>query len=77
MNLAQLLFDQAERYRAVRALRVPQPKLARDIAGEHKRLFEATIARRTNRAIKALEDHYRTTAEHVVASLRHLPRVRN
>ena len=73
IELASLLFDQAERYRAVRASHVPGQQLKRDVASEHEEIYRATLARSKKRALAALEHHYRTTAEHVLAALRHAP----
>jgi DNA-binding GntR family transcriptional regulator len=73
IELASLLFDQAERYRAVRAGHVPGQKLKRDVASEHEEIYRATLARDTDRALAALEHHYRTTAEHVLSALGQAP----
>ena len=75
VELSAHLFDHAERYRVVRAVIVPRPKLIRDIASEHKRLFDAVLSRNVRAALKALDHHYRATAESVVAALRHAPRL--
>jgi GntR family carbon starvation induced transcriptional regulator len=75
VELSAHLFDHAERYRVVRAVIVPRPKLIRDIAAEHKRLFDAVLSRNVRVALKALDHHYRATAESVVAALRHTPRL--
>jgi GntR family carbon starvation induced transcriptional regulator len=75
LDFIGLLFDQAERHRMIRAQNVPPPKLIRDAAAEHKRLFDAALGRDTKNALAALDAHYRTTAEHVVNVLEHLPRV--
>jgi DNA-binding GntR family transcriptional regulator len=71
IEIASLLFDQAERYRAVRASRVPGQQLKRNVASEHDDIYQATLARNTKRAVAALEHHYRTTAEHVLSALQH------
>jgi DNA-binding GntR family transcriptional regulator len=73
IELASLLFDQAERYRAVRAGHVPGHKLKRDVGAEHEEIYRATLARDKKRAVAALEHHYRTTAEHVLSALQHAP----
>ena len=73
IEMASLLFDQAERYRAVRANHVPEQQLKRDVAAEHEEIYRATLARDAERALAALERHYRTTAEHVQSALRHAP----
>jgi len=69
LELAGLLFDHADRHRVIRARSVPEPKLARDIAAEHKEILDAALARKTKAAVQALERHYRATAERVVAAL--------
>jgi GntR family carbon starvation induced transcriptional regulator len=71
IEVAALLFDQAERYRAVRAGHVPGQQLKRDVGSEHEEIYCATLARDTKRALAALEHHYRTTAEHVLSALQH------
>ncbi len=75
LELSALLFDQAERYRAVRARLMPQPRRKRGIAAEHKELLQAALDRDAGAARKALEFHYRTTAERVLTALRHAPQV--
>ena len=42
----------------------------RDIFAEHRRIFEATIARDSAAATKAIAEHLRLTAEIIVASLK-------
>jgi GntR family transcriptional regulator, carbon starvation induced regulator len=69
LELALLLFDQAERHRAS-AMRIPQARLSRDANAEHKEILDATLARDAPMAIAALERHYRATAEQVVAAIR-------
>lgn len=76
IELASQLFDQAERHRAVRAKIVPEGKLKRDVAAEHQEIYEATLARNGKAAIAALERHYRTTAEHVLTALQHVPKLK-
>ena len=68
LELAGLLFDHAERHRVIRARTVPEPKLTRDIAAEHKEILAATLARKSKAAVQALERHYRATAEQVIAA---------
>lgn len=75
IELAGLLFDQAERHRILRARIGPLPKLARDTAAEHKRIFDAALDRDTKTAVAALDKHYRTTAEQVVAALKRAPKL--
>lgn len=75
IDMASLLFDQAERHRAVRARIVPKQKLKRDVTSEHSKIFKAALARDRKNALAALEEHYRTTAQHVVAALQHVPKI--
>ena len=74
MELAGLLFDQADRHRILRARIGPLPKLTRDIAAEHKHICDAALGRDTKAAIAALDRHYRSTAEQVVAALKRAPK---
>lgn len=69
MELAGLLFDQAERHRVLRARLGPEIKLKRDIEAEHRAIFEAAMARDVAGAVRALEKHYETTANQVVSAL--------
>jgi DNA-binding GntR family transcriptional regulator len=70
LGLAGLLFDQAERYRVVRAIKVSgSPELKRDPTAEHKQILDAALARNAKAAVKALESHYRATTDQVLASL--------
>jgi DNA-binding GntR family transcriptional regulator len=72
LGIAELLFDQAERHRAIRVRLVPRPNLNRDIATEHRKIFEAALARDAKAALSALDRHYRKTADHVIAALGHV-----
>lgn len=69
MNLSGLLFDQAERFRIVRAVNVPTDKLTRDTAREHKQILDACLERDIDGATAALEDHYRATTRQVLAAI--------
>lgn len=75
MELAGLLFDQAERHRMLRAKAGPREKLKRDIVREHKQIFEAVLSRDVKASIRALERHYEATAKQVVAVLSRTPRL--
>jgi GntR family carbon starvation induced transcriptional regulator len=70
LELAALLFDQAERHRIMRARLGSLPKLTRDTAAEHKHIVDAVLARDAKKALVALDEHYRTTADQVVAALK-------
>ena len=48
---------------------LPQQKLKRDTVREHRRIFDAALARDVDAAVRALEKHYETTAKQVVAVL--------
>ena len=74
IELAGLLFDQAERHRILRARIGPRRKLTRDTATEHKQIFDAALGRNAKAAIAALDTHYRTTADQVVAALKRAPK---
>lgn len=67
MDLAGLLFDQAERFQLVRATNVAYSRLSRDSSDEHKDIMEAAVDRDFERAAQALEDHYRATTNEVLA----------
>jgi DNA-binding GntR family transcriptional regulator len=69
MNYAGNLYDQAERYRLIRALRTPKAALARDIAAEHRELLDAVLARDAGRALAALREHYSRTIEAMAGGL--------
>jgi GntR family transcriptional regulator, carbon starvation induced regulator len=73
LELAGLLFDQAERHRLLRGKFLPQQKLKRDTVREHRRIFDAALARDVDGAVRALEKHYATTAKQVVAVLSRVP----
>jgi DNA-binding GntR family transcriptional regulator len=75
MELAALLFDQAERHRMLRVKFAPAQKLKRDTVREHKRIFDAALARDVKAAATALERHYEATAKQVVAVLSRLPKL--
>ncbi|MBO9112574.1 MULTISPECIES: FCD domain-containing protein [Rhizobium/Agrobacterium group] len=71
MNLASLLFDQAERFRLVRVRRIDKPKLTRDTMEEHKQIVDAALGRDFESSFAALEQHYRATSNEVLASIEH------
>jgi len=70
LYLADLLFDQSERYRFLRAVKTPAKTLERDINEEHQAILSATVGRNADAACKALETHYRSTSEMVISRLR-------
>jgi len=73
VELAGLLFDQAERHRLLRVKFGSKSRLKRDIVREHKQIFEATMARDVKAAVRALERHYQTTAQQVGSVMARLP----
>lgn len=75
MQLAGLLFDQAERHRMLRVKFAPPQKLKRDTVREHKQIFDAALSRDVKAAVRALEKHYEATAKQVAAVLARVPRL--
>jgi DNA-binding GntR family transcriptional regulator len=75
MELAGLLFDQAERHRMLRVKFGPSQKLKRDTVREHRQIFDAALARDVKAAMRTLERHYETTAKQVVAVLSRMPKI--
>lgn len=69
LSLAELLFDQSERFRIVRATKVPEPQLLRDTMEEHRMIVDAVLARDEKKALAALESHYRSTTNQVLSNL--------
>lgn len=69
MSLADLLFDQAERFRLVRATSVAPARLSRDVIDEHRQIVTATLDRDFDRAAEALEAHYRATTNEVLSHI--------
>jgi DNA-binding GntR family transcriptional regulator len=75
MELAGLLFDQAERHRMLRVKFAPAQKLKRDTVREHRQIFDAALARDVKASVAALEKHYEATAKQVIAVLSRVPRL--
>jgi DNA-binding GntR family transcriptional regulator len=75
MELAALLFDQAERHRMLRVKFAPQKKLKRDTVREHRQIFDAALSRDVKAAVRALEKHYEATAKQVISVLARTPRL--
>ncbi len=69
LYLAGLLFDQAERFRIVRAVKATGTNTARDPAKEHQAIVDAVLDRDTKRAIRALQKHYLATTDLALADL--------
>lgn len=70
MYLAALFFDQAERFRIVRAIKANHSNSGRDPAKEHQAIVDAALNRDARRAERALRKHYQTTTDFVLANLR-------
>jgi DNA-binding GntR family transcriptional regulator len=64
IRLRDFLYDQTERYRRLSAPATPQE---RDLASEHRRLMEATVARDASLATELLAEHLTVTADRVRA----------
>lgn len=75
--LSRLLFDQSERYRALRTIVRKKAELEKRIAQEHKRIVEATLDRDAPEACRALADHYTRTSEVVIGVIETLAKTRN
>lgn len=60
MRFRATLFEQSERYRV---LDRSMARTERDVAGEHRRIFEATVARDAVRAEAELAAHFQRTAD--------------
>jgi DNA-binding GntR family transcriptional regulator len=69
INLAGLLFDQADRFRLMPGAQVNISKAGRDPADEHRRIMQATLGRNVEKALQALESHYRATTAQVIKSI--------
>ncbi|NTZ64089.1 GntR family transcriptional regulator [Agrobacterium tumefaciens] len=69
LHLARLLFDQSERYRALRTAQAEAENLARDVGLEHKRILDAALARDADLACEALVEHYTRTADAILMKL--------
>src|SRR5690606_2441935 len=65
-HFQNILYQQSERYRRISLFRKPVP---RDVHAEHQALFDATLARDTDRATAILTEHILRTLE----SVRHMP----
>ena len=66
LQVRSQLYQQSERYRRYSGVVDSE----RDVFAEHRRIFEATIARDGAAATKAIAEHLRLTAEIIVASLK-------
>jgi DNA-binding GntR family transcriptional regulator len=66
IEFANRLFDEADRYRN---LVVVQSTTERDIAGEHRQIMEAAMARRTDECIALLNEHIQQTTNLILEHL--------
>lgn len=69
LYLADLLFDQAERFRILRAVETATSGNKRDPAKEHQQIVDAVLERDVERSISALENHYRVTMNMALKAL--------
>jgi DNA-binding GntR family transcriptional regulator len=69
LHLSALLFDQAERFRILRAVASLTDEAQRDPAKEHQQIVEAVLDRDFGRAAAALESHYRSTMRSALAAI--------
>lgn len=76
LTFAELLFEQAERYRMLRVARTPRADLYRDVTAEHEELLRATLARDAVKAKAALALHYTRTVDAVASALAAPPAAR-
>ncbi|MEW5422946.1 FCD domain-containing protein [Amorphus sp. 3PC139-8] len=67
--LASLLFDQAERFRVLRAVKTATSGSSRDPAKEHQQIVDAVLNRDVENSIAALQMHYRATMDMALEAL--------
>ncbi len=65
LAIRQHLYEESERYRRYS---VPGSTIERDVAAEHKRIFDAAVSRDGEGAAKAISDHLRTTERIILTS---------
>lgn len=70
LRLRSMLYQQSERYRR---LSVPLAATPRQVHLEHRAIFDAVLARDTDKAVAALEAHLRLTATIVRGTIGHQP----
>lgn len=68
LNFCSQLSERANRYRR---LSMQVSDIPRDVTGEHRMIFEATISRDADAAARFLQEHFTRTAEMVDELLRH------
>lgn len=69
MHIAGLLFDQAERFRIIRAKVISSFEDERDPTKEHQQILSAVLDRNVAAAVSALESHYKVTMNVALAAL--------
>ncbi len=67
LQIRSQLYQQTERYRRYSGV----VGRDRDVSGEHKRIFDATLARESGAATEAIAAHLRLTAKIITGSLEH------
>jgi len=65
LQIRSQLYQQSERYRRYSGI----VNRARNVFGEHRAIFDATIARNSGAAAEAIEEHLRSTAKIILSSL--------
>ena len=68
--LADLLFDQAERFRILRAVKTATSGNSRDPAKEHQQIVDAVLNRDVEKSVSALQNHYRVTMNMALEALK-------
>ncbi|MEK9280918.1 MULTISPECIES: FCD domain-containing protein [unclassified Bradyrhizobium] len=66
LRFIRTLIDHSSRYRQIGAYAILSSEVRRDIAGEHKAILDAALARDADLACALLRSHYRATTRAVV-----------
>lgn len=74
MRFIQTLIDHSSRYRQLAACALAESSFKRNIAGEHKAIMDAALARDADLACALLRSHYRGTTRLVVEMIRQAPK---
>jgi DNA-binding GntR family transcriptional regulator len=69
LHFRDTLYEHAERYRRLTVIFEPN----RDVPSEHREIAEATLSRKPNLAVAALERHFSRTAQIIFANLGRQP----
>ena len=67
LKFRSTLYEQTERYRRIGLVLNPEP---RDVAGEHRRIVDAALARDAPAAVAELTAHFQRTADAIVQAYR-------